>query len=229
MAVGDDVEVAVTTFDAERRRIGLRLDRVLRRPPSRPVPVAASPAGAPDRERPNGSAMPEVGDTFTGTVTRVVPESDGAGGYILLRVPGLQRAVMLHCTSMTEDLRGDLRDGFVDMGEEIPVEVTKVDQRQGRVLVRDLPEPGNPAAGQPGSGAEVLAEAELTRQSAPMAAAGNSPRRPSPICWRPWDTGPGPGHLARTCRPSRSRTTVQRVTIRAGTSQEVVAHRQGSS
>jgi small subunit ribosomal protein S1 len=144
VAVGDDVEVAVTTFDADRRRIGLRLDRVLQ-----PVPAARSSEDRVDRTAgtgPGQPALPEVGDTFLGSVTRIVPEADGAGGFILLRVAGVQRPVMLHCTSMTEDLRADLKDGFVTMGDKIPLEVIKVDRRKDKVLVRDLPHPGNASA-----------------------------------------------------------------------------------
>ena len=74
-------------------------------------------------------------------MTRVIPEGDGRGGFILLRVAGMQRPVMLHCTSMSEDLRADLKDGFVEMGEEISVEVIKADRRANKVLVRDLPDP----------------------------------------------------------------------------------------
>jgi small subunit ribosomal protein S1 len=138
LAPGDDVEVAVTTFDAERRRISLRLDRVLGAREARTLQVAGTAsrqAQGQDRAR-----MAEVGDTLVGSVARMAPEAEGAGGFILLRVPGLPRPVMLHCTSMTDDLRADLRDGFVETGEEISVEVIKVDARQNKILVRDLPE-----------------------------------------------------------------------------------------
>ena len=85
--------------------------------------------------------LPRVGDTFVGSVTRIVPEAEGSGGFILFRVAGMQRPVMLHCTSMTEDLRADLKGGYVQMGEEISLEVIKVDERQSKVLVKDLPDP----------------------------------------------------------------------------------------
>jgi hypothetical protein len=37
-------------------------------------------------------------------------------------------------------MRGDLNDGFVEIGEEVAVEVVKVDAAQRKVLVRDLRE-----------------------------------------------------------------------------------------
>jgi len=148
LSPGDDVEVAVTTFDPERRRIGLRLDRIVQvgRGASDGVGVG-SPGASSGGPR---SPLPAVGDVLVGSVSRIAPEANGSGGFILLRVPGQHRPVMLHCTSMTEDLRADLRDGFVELDEEISVEVTRVDERSGKVLVRDLPEPddiqGGPAA-----------------------------------------------------------------------------------
>ncbi len=156
VAAGDDVEVAVTTFDAERRRIGLRLDRVLPLSEVRPL-AGAEPSGS-WAGRPGQAGLPRVGDTFVGSVTRIVPEAEGAGGFVLLRVAEVQRPVMLHCTAMTDDLRADLRGGFVEMGEEISLEVVKVDQHNKKVLVRDLPEPDGGQMGDPG-GEEVLAAA----------------------------------------------------------------------
>jgi len=165
LTAGDDVEVAVTTFDAERRRIGLRLDRVLAlstvRPPA-PAGAARPRSGAVGQA---GASLPAPGDRLAGSVSRIVPEAEGKGGFILLRVPGLPRPVMLHCTAMTEDLRADLRDGFVELNEEILVEVIRSDQRSGKVEVRDLPEPdeaaGDPAPSVPDSGdAPAPAEAE---------------------------------------------------------------------
>jgi small subunit ribosomal protein S1 len=138
---GDDVEVAVTTFDAERRRIGLRLDRVVAPPPGRGPAEGTVARPARTSHADASGARPAVGDVLVGSVSRISPEADGSGGYLLLRVPGQHRPVMLHCTAMTEDLRSDLRNGFVEMGEEISVEVTRVDQRTGNVQVRDLPEP----------------------------------------------------------------------------------------
>jgi small subunit ribosomal protein S1 len=163
VVVGDNVEVAVTTFDADRRRIGLRLDRILQAVPAvRSVPVARSSEDRADHtggRRSGQPALPDVGDTFLGSVTRIVPEGEGAGGFILLRVAGLQRTVMLHCTSMTEDLRADLRDGFVELGEEIALEVIKVDQRDNKVLVMDLPDPDSASADRRNKEQDVLAAA----------------------------------------------------------------------
>ncbi|MDT3446726.1 hypothetical protein [Pseudofrankia sp. BMG5.37] len=175
--VGDAVEAAVTTFDAERRRIGLRLDRVLQVVPDRePGSTATRPAArrtaeaAQTRGRPAARAatprdtpsLPAVGATLRGEVVRAVQEQDGSGGFILLRVDGLARPVMLHQTAMTEDLRDDLAGGFVEMGEEIAVEVVKVDPRANKVLVRDLPEVD----------AELLDESPREENGDGLAAAG---------------------------------------------------------
>jgi small subunit ribosomal protein S1 len=167
LAPGDDVEVAVTTFDADRRRIGLRLDRVLPVSAVRPALTPASPAGWTVRKASRSSGtpgcavtegpLPQVGDVLVGTVTRIVPEGSGSGGFILLRVTGLPRPVMLHCTAMSEDLRADLKDEFVEMGEEISVEVIAVDQPKKKVLVKDLPERDDEQVGDRGQ--EVLAPA----------------------------------------------------------------------
>ncbi|TCJ33732.1 S1 RNA-binding domain-containing protein [Parafrankia sp. BMG5.11] len=155
VGVGDTVEAAVTTFDAERRRIGLRLDRVLHVVPERqPGPKVTQPAPrhTPDAgslggrraalpaSRLDAVSLPAVGATLRGEVVRVVQESDGSGGFILLRVEGLARPVLLHHTAMTEDLRADLAGGFVEMGEEMAIEIVKVDALANKVLVRDLPE-----------------------------------------------------------------------------------------
>jgi hypothetical protein len=42
---------------------------------------------------------------------------------------------------MTEDLRADLDNRQVDVGEEIYVEVIQVNEDKDRVLLRELPEP----------------------------------------------------------------------------------------
>lgn len=167
VTAGDDVEVAVTTFDADRRRIGLRLDRVLAVSTVRPALVPASPAAwtsrKANRSHEAGGAtgpLPMVGDVLVGSVTRIVQEGAGSGGFILLRVSGIARPVMLHCTAMSEDLRADLKDGFVEMGEEISVEVITVNESQNKVLVKDLPEEANePADGDDHPDAEEVVAA----------------------------------------------------------------------
>lgn len=141
VTAGDHVEVAVTTLDLERRRIGLRLDRVLSdvsTPKSgKPRVETKSPTGSSDGK---SGHLPNVGDRLVGTVTRAVPEGDGSGGFVLLQVPSLSRPVLLHVTSMTDDMRADLKNGFVEIGEEVVIEVVKVDARRRKVLVKDLRE-----------------------------------------------------------------------------------------
>lgn len=121
---GDQVEVAVVRMDAERRRIQLRLVRPQRVQAAVPEPRSAGVS---------------VGDRLDGEVVRAQPE--GQGGYLLLRVAGRARPVILHCTAMSDELRRDLNAGQIEVGEMIWVEVLSVDAAQDRVLVKDVPEP----------------------------------------------------------------------------------------
>ncbi len=54
----------------------------------------------------------------------------------------------VHATSMEPDLRDDLNDNLVSVGDEIDVEVLRVDASTSKVLLRDLgeTEQGSPAA-----------------------------------------------------------------------------------
>jgi hypothetical protein len=72
-------------------------------------------------------------------VFRAVPEQDHAGGYALVRLPGVTRPAMLHCTQMSAEVRADLNRGELEVGELLLVEVVSIDA-QGRVRVRDLEE-----------------------------------------------------------------------------------------
>lgn len=123
-APGTELEVTVTRMDGEQRRIALRLNRVLDRPAQAgPTPLSVLP-----------------GWSGVGRVVKAVPEADGRGGYILVRLPAATRPAMLLARDMTEDLRLDLNDGHLDVGEEIDVEVVSVDQARNRVLVREVPD-----------------------------------------------------------------------------------------
>lgn len=138
LAPGDEVAVQVSRLDVGRRRIGLELDRVVSQPAVSVVPARRA---GPDRRvgvdgRPE--AMIRAGDRLEGEVVKVAPE--GAGGFLLLRLPGRIRPAMLHCTVMTPALREDLNSGRVEQGEIIDVEVLTVDQRTDRVTLRDLPD-----------------------------------------------------------------------------------------
>ncbi|WP_217242891.1 S1 RNA-binding domain-containing protein [Streptomyces sp. AC555_RSS877] len=127
---GDDVEVTVVRMDTERRRISLRLIKPLRQ--SRPL--AAVPRISPASREAGLSA----GDRFDGEVLRTKPE--GQGGYVLLKLPGRSRPVILHCTAMSEELRHDLNADAIEPGEMIWVEILSVDLQRDRVLVKELPE-----------------------------------------------------------------------------------------
>jgi small subunit ribosomal protein S1 len=134
--VGDSVEVVITRMDAAQRRVALRL-----------VPAATQPGTSGSMTR-QVEVLPAPGCRVHGTVVRIVAEQDGRAGYLLLRLPQHGRPAMLLAQNMSEDLRSDLNDGQVDMGEEIYVEVASVDTARNRVLLRELPDPqaGQPAA-----------------------------------------------------------------------------------
>ncbi|MFI7002072.1 hypothetical protein [Nocardia sp. NPDC050175] len=126
---GSRVEVRVANLDVVNRKVGLRLNRVL---------TSVANTAAP-------KAQPLVGVRGYGRVERCVPLVDGRGGFILLSIEGRQRPAMLLCKDMSEDLRGDLADGQVDVGEEIYVEVIEVTLQNGKekVLLRELPDPAD--------------------------------------------------------------------------------------
>jgi small subunit ribosomal protein S1 len=126
---GDRVRVTVTQVDAAARRIQLHLDEV----------VDAATVSSLGGTGPTADA-PVVGTQAYGEVIKVAPEEQSRGGFLLVRLPGLERPAILHCTKMTEDLREDLKNGQVDVGEEIPVEVITVDAAHGRVSLKDLPD-----------------------------------------------------------------------------------------
>ncbi|NGY60373.1 hypothetical protein G7043_15695 [Lentzea sp. NEAU-D13] len=74
-------------------------------------------------------------------MTRVVPEDNGRGGY-LLRLPTTGRNALLLVKVMSEDLRADLNNNNeVELGEEIYVEVYRTNKETGKTLLRELPEP----------------------------------------------------------------------------------------
>jgi small subunit ribosomal protein S1 len=126
--VGDSVEVVITRMDAAQRKVALRL-------------VSATAQSTADALTGRlTEALPKPGHRSSGTVVRIVPERDGRGGFLLLRLPGHSRPAMLLAQHMSEDLRSDLNDGQVEMGEEILVEVTSVDETRNKVLLRELPE-----------------------------------------------------------------------------------------
>ena len=121
--VGSDVEVTVTHLDTTKRQITLQLKNGWGVQGEPPLPKVQ---------------MPSVGQRFVGVVTRAVPEADGRGGFALLKLEGFPRPAMLHAKYMEADLRADLNDGDVGIGDEIDVEVVSVDHAVNRVLLRDL-------------------------------------------------------------------------------------------
>lgn len=124
---GTELSVCVVRMDERRRQVTLRLD--------------GSVASARQTGRLAG-----VGWHGDGEVVRVVPEQGGRGGYLLVRLPEVDRPAMLLVKDMSEDLRHDLNNGHVELGEEITVEVLSVDTRSGKTLLRELPEEELPAA-----------------------------------------------------------------------------------
>ena len=74
-----------------------------------------------------------------GWVVKATPEK----GFVLLQLEGYEsgKPAILHISRMTPDLREDLRDGKVEVDEEISVEVFRVDPRMSRIELLERPEP----------------------------------------------------------------------------------------
>lgn len=126
-AAGAEVEAEVLKVEIEKRQVTLGI------PKFAPVPVRLE--------------YPQPGTRLTGRVAVAKPE--GRGGFILLRLSGNQSwpNAMLHCTRMGEDLRHDLNNDCVDIGEDIDVKVVRVDQGRGRIEVEEIPEHAESDAG----------------------------------------------------------------------------------
>jgi hypothetical protein len=93
--------------------------------------------------------LPAVGARLLGIVTSAVPEQQGRGGFLLLRLKGYENGprAILHCTQMSQELREDLNDSEVDLiNEEIMVQVTQVDPSRKRIALLELPEADQEAA-----------------------------------------------------------------------------------
>lgn len=123
---GSEVEAVVTSIDADRRQIGLRL--------------AGSFVAASAR---TGTATPPVpgfsyavGQHLDGEVVRVNVEK----GFALIDV-GDGTWAILHATKMSADLREDFTNGNLELGEILTVEVVAVDPSRRRVQLRDIPDP----------------------------------------------------------------------------------------
>jgi hypothetical protein len=129
-------EVEVIRVDPATRQVPLRLRKVLTGSPALAVlPPAPAPA-------PVTAGLPAVGARLLGIVTSAVPEQQGRGGFLLLRLKGYENGprAILHCTQMSQELREDLNDSDVDLiNEEIMVQVTQVDPSRRRIALLELP------------------------------------------------------------------------------------------
>ncbi len=123
--IGTQLEVGVVRMDVHNRRIQLRPLGGADRPAVRP----AGPSGD----------LPRVGARLDAEVRRVVPENGRSGGYALVQLPGMSRLAMLHCTEMTAEVRRDMNQGELQVGELLYVEV--ISASRDRVLLRDLGDP----------------------------------------------------------------------------------------
>lgn len=123
--VGSELEVIVMNVDDVRRRISLRLAKF--------QAVATVDTTRTARLAPQGWQG-------YGTVAKLVPESNGRGGYLLLSLPEADRPALLLVRDMLAELRADFSSGELEVGEEIFVEVREVDPSRGRTLLRELPE-----------------------------------------------------------------------------------------
>jgi small subunit ribosomal protein S1 len=135
--IGTELLVGVARLDVQGRRILLR-PITGNSAGSRPQPaVADAHRATPYRAV---SDLPRVGDRMDAEVCRVAPEAGRSGGYALVKLPGMARTAMLHCTQMHSDLREDLNSGELEVGDLVYVEVIKADSETGKVQVRDLGE-----------------------------------------------------------------------------------------
>lgn len=121
---GDEVEVTVSRIDSDQRRVTLGLV-------GRGVP-------APRRDADTEAPLPEVGLRSWCEVIKVTPESGQGGGYALVKIDGFTGLAMLHCTKMQPDVRTDLNSGALQPGEDLYVEVERVDPARRRVSVVEL-------------------------------------------------------------------------------------------
>jgi small subunit ribosomal protein S1 len=131
LACGDEVEVSILQVDSEHRRVALRLERVMK---------VTKP-----KERVTKGKLPPVGYQTYGEVVRATPENGQTGGFILLRLAGYEQLGLLHCTQMSPELRADLNNKEVEIGEEIFVQVVRTDAERRRVALKEIPEPDEPA------------------------------------------------------------------------------------
>ncbi|MEU1367428.1 S1 RNA-binding domain-containing protein [Streptomyces sp. NPDC005803] len=134
---GSQVEVTVLSVESRRRRVTLALVQGGARGRGRPV-VPLPSTGATSAGGPAGAATAGVTlhERLEGEVVKIAPE--GQGGYVLLRVPGRERPVFLHCLAMSGQLRHDLNHDGIELGEILDVEVSSIDLRQNKVCVRDV-------------------------------------------------------------------------------------------
>jgi small subunit ribosomal protein S1 len=133
---GDKVEVAITSMDVERRRIGLRLDRVAANLRGGQLIGGELPSTQPT------TAQPKVGEKVYAAVVKAMPEADHKGGFIILETEeDKPQRLFLHCTKMLPELREDLNAGKVQVDELIYVEIERVDASRNKICVREVSDP----------------------------------------------------------------------------------------
>jgi hypothetical protein len=144
LGMGTVIDAEVFKVEPEIRQITLRLHTICSASSPQPVPPRN---GQPVPHAVSGG-YPAVGTRLDGRVVKIVPEAERQGGYLLVKLDGPQHwpTAMLHCTKMTSDLRHDLNHGYVELDEEISVEVVQVDPFRRRVSVQDLPDTSDEAA-----------------------------------------------------------------------------------
>ncbi|MET7284189.1 hypothetical protein ABZS29_38505 [Kribbella sp. NPDC005582] len=122
--MGDCVDVAITRLDANERKVAVALR-------GRAKPADVRPIGP----------MPEVGFATWATVSRIVPEADHKGGFVLLRLPGFPRLAMLHVSRMSTEIRALFSSGNLSEDEELYVRVVEVSPERGKTLLEDVDPP----------------------------------------------------------------------------------------
>ncbi|WP_021591478.1 S1 RNA-binding domain-containing protein [Actinomadura welshii] len=118
---GMEIEVRVMDVQPHRRHVTLALA-----------------VSIPREARPSAGAGVRLGQRLEGDVVKVAPPEEGS--YLLLKVPGRLRPVLLRWSEMTAELRDDLLSGRIGLDVILDVEVVAIDAARDSVLVRDLPE-----------------------------------------------------------------------------------------
>jgi small subunit ribosomal protein S1 len=127
-AIGDLVEVKVDSIISERRRVSVRLN----------ASYQHRSRDTTNREKPPTELVSFPTESMSGKIVRVVPEEDGRGGYVLVKVDCRDRPVMLLARAMAPLTKASLNAGRLLVGDPLTVRVSNHDPRTGKTLVAEV-------------------------------------------------------------------------------------------